>query len=73
MRRVCREVCQTVAQGTGIHLYTINHILKEMIDRSRELNLRVGMPVREAKQMLTVVLTMQTMQVMQKGYHRIPL
>src|SRR5262245_41180432 len=73
MRRVCREVCQTVAQGTGIHLYTINHILKEMIDRCRELNLRVGIPVREAKQMLTVVLTMQTMQVMQKGYHRIPL
>src|SRR5438445_5423100 len=31
LRRVNREVCRTVAQGTGVHLYTINQILKQMI------------------------------------------
>jgi hypothetical protein len=73
LRSVCTEVCRTVAQGTGVHLYTINHILKEMIDRCRELNLRLAIPETQAKKLLTVTLTMQTLQVLQKGYHRIPL
>jgi len=73
LRRVCNEVCKSVAQGTGVHLYTVNHILREMINRSRELNLRVALPESQAKKLVTVTLTLQTMQVLRKGYHRIPL
>ncbi len=73
MRGIHSEVCETVAQGTGVHLYTISHILKEMIDRARELNLRLAAPESQAKKLVTVTLTMQTMQVLQRGYHRIPL
>jgi len=73
LREICSEVCTTVAQGTGVNLYTINHILRVMIDRCRELNLRVTMPVTQAKKLVTVTLTMQTMHVLQRGYHRIPL
>jgi hypothetical protein len=73
LRRIQKEICKTVAQGTGVHLYTINHIAKEMIARSRELNLRVAMPETQAKKLATITLTMQTMQVLQRGYHRIPL
>ena len=73
LKKVCPELCKTVAQGTGVHLYTVNHIVKEMIDRSRALNLRVATPEAQAKKLVTVTLTMQTMQVLQKGYYRIPL
>jgi Putative zinc-binding metallo-peptidase len=73
MRGITTEICKTVALGTGVHLYTISHILREMIERARELNLRVTIPETQAKKLVTVTLTMQTMQVLQKGYHRIPL
>jgi hypothetical protein len=73
LRRVGRDVCRSVGQGTGVHLYTINNLLKEMIDRSRELKLRVALPETQARKLVTVTLTMQTMEVLQKGYHRIPL
>ena len=73
LRRIRKEICRTVAQGTGVHLYTIDHIAREMIARSRELNLRLTMSEAQAKKLATVTLTMQTMQVLQRGYHRIPL
>jgi len=73
LRHVREEMCRTVAQGTGVHLYTINHIAREMIVRSRELNLRLTTSEAQAKKLATVTLTMQTMQVLQRGYHRIPL
>jgi hypothetical protein len=73
LRRIHTDVCRTVALGTGVHLYTVSRILKEMIDRSRELRLRLAIPETQAKKLVTVTLTMQTMEVIQKGYHRIPL
>jgi hypothetical protein len=73
LRHIRKEVSRTVAQGTGVHLYTVNYILKEIINRSRELKLRLTMPEPHAKRLVTVMLTMQTMEVLQKGYHRIPL
>ena len=68
-----REICDVVARGTGVHHYTINHIVKQMIVRCRELKLRLTMPEEEARQLSIVTLTMQVMQVLRTGYHRIPL
>ena len=62
-----------MANGTGVHHYTINHIVKHMIVRCREQNLRVAIPEEEARQLILVTLTMQVMQVLRTGYHRIPL
>ena len=56
-----------------MHHYTINHIVKHMIVRCREQNLRVAIPEAEARQLILVTLTMQVMQVLRTGYHRIPL
>jgi hypothetical protein len=67
------EISHIVAQGTGVHHYTINHIVKHMIVRCREQNLRVTIPEAEARQLILVTLTMQVMQVLRTGYHRIPL
>jgi hypothetical protein len=41
--------------------------------RCRELNLRLAMPEEEARELCVVILTMQVMQVLRTGYHRIPL
>ena len=73
LRRTRREICRVVAQGTGIHLYTIDHVIRRMIVRCRQLNLRVNLAEAEAKQLSVVALTMQIMQVLRTGYHRIPL
>jgi len=73
LRRIQRELCQIVAQGTGVHLYTINHVVRRMIVRCRQLDLRVALPEDQAKQLSIVMLTMQIMQVLRTGYHRIPL
>ncbi len=73
LRQKRRDISRLVAQGTGVHHYTINHILKDMIGRCRELRLYVAMPERQALRLCTVAVATQTMQVLSAGYHRIPL
>jgi hypothetical protein len=51
----------------------VNHIVRQMVVRCRQLDLRVTQPEEELRQLSIVVLTMQIMQVLGKGYHRIPL
>ena len=73
LRRIRRDISQLVAAGTGLHPYSVNHIVRQMVVRCRQLDLRVTQPEEEARQLSIVVLTMQIMQVLGKGYHRIPL
>jgi len=73
LRHYRAEISDIVARGTGIHHYTVNHIVKHMIVRCRQLNLRMSMPEREARRLVIVMVTMQVMQVLRTGYHRIPL
>jgi hypothetical protein len=71
IRSVRREVRQIVAESTGVHQYTIDHVLQNMIDRCKELKLRVATPSREARRRVMIVLTVQVMNVLHSGYHRI--
>ena len=73
LRHYRGEISDVVARGTGVHHYTVNHIVRHMIVRCREQNLRVTIPEEEARQLIIVTLTMQVMQVLRTGYHRIPL
>jgi hypothetical protein len=73
LRHYRAEISDIVARGTGVHHYTVNHIVKHMIVRCREQNLRVTIPEHEARKLIVVTLTMQVMQVLRTGYHRIPL
>jgi len=73
LRRNSRDICRLVAHGTGVHQYTVNHILRDMIERCRELNLRVPIPEEHARLLCIVAVTTQAMQVVATGYHRIPL
>jgi hypothetical protein len=73
LRRFRTDICSVVANGTGMHLYTINNIMRRMIVRCRELKLRLTLPEEEARQLSIAMLTMEVMQVLQTGYHRLPL
>jgi hypothetical protein len=67
------EFCEAVAEGTGIHQYTINHLLQDMIERSKKLKLRLALSELQSKRKVLIALTVQTMNVVHSGYHRIAL
>jgi hypothetical protein len=69
--RTRRQVRRVVATWTGIYQYTIDQVLEDMIARSRELKLRLAVPEEQARQDLTVLLTVQTMNHLQSGGHRL--
>jgi hypothetical protein len=60
-----------VASWTGIYQYTIDQVLEEMIARSRELKLRLAVPEDQARQEFAVLLTVQAMNYLQGGGHRV--
>jgi len=71
LRRVRSEIRRTVASWTGEHPYTIDQVLKEMIGRCRQLQLRRTRPERQVTQDATVLLTVQTMNYLHGGRHRL--
>jgi hypothetical protein len=73
LRRIRRDLIQAVAAGTGVHQYTLSHIITNMIDRCKRLRLRLAGPEARARQQALVMLTVQTMNVVHTGYHRIKL
>jgi hypothetical protein len=68
-----RELCQEVAEGTGSHTYAVAQKLSHMVNRCRELNLRMSLTPVHTRQKVLVLLTVQTMNGIFSGYHRIPL
>jgi hypothetical protein len=67
-RRALRRV---VAGWTGIYQYTIDQVLEDMIARCRELKLRIAGSEEQARQEFTVLLTVQTMNYLHSGGHRL--
>ncbi len=71
--RIRREVRRKVASWTGEYQYTIDQVLQHMIERSRQLDLRLVTPEDQAKLDFTVLLTVQTMNYLHSGRHRLAL
>jgi len=71
--RIRKSVRVMVASWTGIYQYTIDQVLEDMIERSRQLKLRLAVPEDEARQQFTVLLTVQTMNYLHSGGHRVAL
>ena len=70
---VRHEVRRVVRRWTGVYQYTIDRVLEDMIERCKELNLRLALPPDRAKLEFTALLTYQTMNFLQSGRHRIAL
>ncbi len=73
VRRVRKEVRSTVASFTDSYQYTIDQLLETIIDRCRELNLRLTDSEEDTKGDFMVFLTVQTMNYLHSGRHRVAL
>jgi hypothetical protein len=73
LRKVRPELRRLVARWTGEHQYTIDQVLKEMIARCEELRLRMHRSEEQAKIEATILLSVQTMNYLHAGYHRVVL
>jgi len=70
LRRIRRDVRSRVASFTDSYQYTIDRLLEKIIERCRELNLRLTESEEESKADFMVFLTVQTMNYLHSGRHR---
>jgi len=71
LRRNRSEVRRLVSRWTGEYQYTLDLVLKEMIGRCSELKLRVAGPEKQLKMDFVILLTVQTMNHLHSGRHRV--
>jgi hypothetical protein len=69
--RIRRPVRRVVAGWTGIYQYTIDRVIEDMAARARELKLRLAGPEEQARHEFTVLLTVQAMNYLHSGGHRL--
>jgi hypothetical protein len=70
---VRKDVRRRVAGWTGIYQYTIDQVLEDIIARCRELKLRLRYSEEQTRLDFTVLLTVQTMNYLHSGRHRVAL
>jgi hypothetical protein len=70
LRRMGAELPRRVAFWTGEYAYTINLVLKDMIQRCRELDMRVSRPESAVRREAAIFLTMQTMKYLYSSKRR---
>jgi hypothetical protein len=73
IQRIRKPVRRLVASWTGVYQYTVDRVLEEMTQRCRELKLRLAVPEERARHEFTVLLTVQTMNYLHSGRHRVAL
>jgi hypothetical protein len=73
VRRIRREVRSTVASFTDSYQYTIDQLIEKILRRCRELNLRLTDSEEATKIDFIVFLTVQTMNYLHSGRHRVAL
>ena len=71
--RVRREARRLVAEWTGEYQYTIDQVIEDMIRRVKELDLHLREPEEQAKLDFIILLTVQTMNYLHSGRHRVAL
>ena len=73
IRRIRREARATVASFTDSYQYTIDQLIEKIIGRCREQNLHLTESETETKIDFLVFLTVQTMNYLHSGRHRVAL
>ena len=73
LRQAQPQIRQNAAAWTGVSQYTIDQVLRDMVDRCKELKLRLARPQREAREQATLMVTVQTMNHLHRGHYRIEL
>jgi putative zinc-binding metallo-peptidase len=73
VRKIRKEVRSTIASFTDSYQYTIDQLLEKIIQRCREQNLRLTDSEESTKIDFMVFLTVQTMNYLHSGRHRVAL
>ena len=73
LRRNRPAIREQVAKWTGTHAYTIDQVLRDMIDRCKELKLRLAVPEAIARREAMLMVTVQTMNYIHAGHHPLAL
>ncbi len=71
--RLRKEIRRMVAANTGEYQYTIDQVLENMVTRANEMNLRLMGPEDRTKLDFAIMLTVQTMNYLHSGRHRVAL
>jgi hypothetical protein len=69
LRRHRREIRELVSRWTGEYRFTLDHVLKEIIGRCRELGLRARGRERRLVLDFAILLTAHTMHYLYRGRH----
>lgn len=70
LSRIRGELRRSVARWTGEYSYTIDQVVQEMIERCRELKLRLGTNPEEAKRDAMILVAVRTTNFIHEGRHR---
>jgi hypothetical protein len=73
LTRIRGEVRRRVRRWTGQRQYLIDQVLEDMVERCRELGLRLAASEEEARLEFTTLLTARIMSHLHLGRHRLPL
>jgi len=73
VRKIRKEVRSTVASFTDSYQYTIDQLIEKIVARCREQNLRLTESEEQTKTDFTIFLTVQTMNYLHSGRHRVAL
>jgi hypothetical protein len=73
LRRMRGQLRTRISEGSGVHAYAVDQLLRQMIARAQSLGLRVIDPPDITMQKLLVMLTMQTAAVAKAGYPKLAL
>ncbi len=73
IQRIRRDVRRLVAEWTGSYQYTIDQVIQDIIRRCDELGLRLKYPEARTQLDFTMLLTVQTMNYLHSGRHRVAL
>ncbi len=73
LRGIRKELRERISEWTGAHIYTVDQVLQDLIDRSREKKLRLAMPASRARQEAVMLVTVHTMNCLHSTRREIPL
>jgi hypothetical protein len=73
LTKLRKPVRKLVSNWTGIYQYTIDQVFEDMIERCQKLNLRLAVSEDQARAEFAVLLTVQAMNYLQSGGHRVAL
>jgi hypothetical protein len=72
LARLRTDLRRRTARWTGAYQYTIDQVLKDIIARCRELDLRLTLSEEQTRLECTGLITAQTMNYLHSGRHRVP-